>query len=66
MKWFFFISFVGAIICSVLWTALITWAIVTAHFPGSVRKGLALLAPLAFFIWGAREMLRAYKGIGLD
>jgi hypothetical protein len=66
MKWFFLLSFIAAIICSVLWTAFIIWAIVTGHFWGSVRRELTLLAPLVFFMWGAREMFRSFKGIGLD
>jgi len=64
MKWFFLVSFVAAVICSVLWTALIIFAIATSRFRG--KGGIALMVLLVFFIWGAREMYRAFKGVGLD
>jgi len=67
LKWFFLLSFVAAIICSVLWISMVTFLMATARFKGmSVRGLLALLAPLVFFLWGAREMFRAYKGRGID
>ena len=66
MKWFFLVSFVAAVICTVLWTALIIFVIATSRFRGMRMRGLALVAPLVFFIWGAREMFRAFKGLGLD
>jgi hypothetical protein len=46
---------------------MVTFLMATARFKGmSVRGLLALLAPLVFFLWGAREMFRAYKGRGID
>lgn len=65
MRWFFLLSFV-ALICSVLWTALIIFAIATSRLRGMGPEGLLSWGPLVFFIWGAREMSRLFKGIGLD
>ena len=67
MKWFFLLSFVAALICSVLWTTLIIFAIASSRLKWmGIKGGLALAVPLVFFIWGAREMFRSFKGIGLD
>ena len=51
MKWFFLVSFVAALICSVLWTAVIIFAIATSRLRGMGLRGVALMAPLVFFIW---------------
>ena len=66
MKWFFLGSFVAALICSVFWTALIIFAIATSRVTAMGIRGVALVAPLVFFIWGAREMFRSFKGVGID
>ena len=65
MKWFFFASFVAALICSVFWTAVIIFAIATSRVRG-MQRGVALVVPLVFFIWGARAMVRAFRGVGLN
>jgi len=62
LRWFFFVSFVAALLCSVFWTALIIFAIATSRM--SV-EGLALVVPLVLFVWGAREMFRSFKGVRL-
>jgi hypothetical protein len=64
MKWFFFASFIATLVSSGLWASLIVFAIVTRGWRIGMRG--ALVAPLVLFIWGAREMFRAFKGIGLD
>ena len=66
MKWFFFAGFIAALTCSVFWTAVVIFAIVTSKFRGMGLRAVGLLAPLLFFIWGAREMHRAFRGQGLD
>jgi hypothetical protein len=67
MRWFFFTCFVAAVISSVLWTALIVFAFVTRGVLGlGVRGTIRLTVPLAFFVWGAREMFRSFKGIDLN
>lgn len=66
MKWFFFAGFVAALFCSVFWTSVIIFTIVTSRFRGMGLRAVAVLAPLLFFIWGAREMYRAFRGQGLD
>jgi hypothetical protein len=66
MKWFFFMSLVAALISSVLWTALIVFVIATRGVRGIGIRGIVLVAPLVFLVWGAREMFRSFKGIGLD
>jgi hypothetical protein len=66
MRWLFFSGFVAALICSVYWTALIIFSIVTSRLWGMGVRGVALVAPLVFFIWGARQMFQAFQGKGLD
>jgi hypothetical protein len=66
MKWFFLTSFVAGFICAILWTVLLIFVIATSRYKGMGMRGPALVLPLLFFIWGAREMFRAFKGIGLD
>ena len=66
MKCFFFASFVAALLCSAFWAVVIIFAIATSRLRGMGTRSLALLAPLVFFIWGAREMLLSFKGVGLD
>lgn len=64
MKWLFFLSFIAAIICSVIWSALIVFAFVTSRVtPG---KGFLLIGGLMFFVWGAQEMFRSFTGVGLN
>ena len=67
MKWFFLLSFVASLICILLWTGFDIFMIATSRWKGmGIRGPLALLAPLVFFIWGAREMFRSFKGVGLN
>jgi len=66
MEWFFLLSFVAGSICAVLWTGLLIFVISTGRFRGMGLRGPALVAPLIFFIWGAWEMFRSFKGIGLN
>ena len=65
MKWFFLLSFVAGLTCSLLWTGLLIFVIATARYRGMGLRGPALVAPLIFFIWGTRAMFRSFKGIGL-
>jgi len=62
MKWFFLVSFVAALICSVLWTAFI-FAVANSTVRLGVKGGFILVLLLGFFIWGAREMYRALKNV---
>jgi hypothetical protein len=66
MKWFFLVSFVAGSICSMLWTGLLIFMIITSRYKGMGWRGPALVLPLIFFIWGTREMLRAFKGVELN
>jgi hypothetical protein len=61
MKWFFLASFVAALICSVLWTGIIIFEIATSRLWGMGLRGVTVVAPLFFFIWGARETFRFFK-----
>ena len=61
MKWFFLISFCAAIFCSIFWAGVIVFAIVTHRLAAMGGRGIALLAPLPFFIWGARMMFRSLR-----
>ncbi len=64
MKWFFLLSFVAALFCSLFWTGVISFLIATDRFRGMGVRGPALFAPLVFFIWGAREMYKSFQGSG--
>jgi hypothetical protein len=66
MKWFFLVSFVAGLIGSVFMAGLIIFVIATSRFRGMGIRGLALVASLVFLIWAAREMFRAFKGVGVD
>jgi hypothetical protein len=66
MRWFFLMSFVAGSICSTLWTGLLIFVIGTSRYEGMGMRGPALVLPLVFFIWGTREMFRAFKGVGLN
>jgi hypothetical protein len=61
MKWFFLASFVAALIRSVLWTGIIIFEIATSQLWGMGIRAVAGVAPLFFFIWGARETFRFFK-----
>ena len=60
MKWFFLVSFCAAIFCSIFWTALIVFVIATHRLAAMGGRAIALMAPLPFFIWGARQMFRSF------
>jgi hypothetical protein len=66
MKWFFLMSFVAGSICSLLWTGLLIFVIATSRYKGMGMREPALVLPLVFFIWGTREVFRAFKGVGLN
>jgi hypothetical protein len=61
MKWFFLASFVAAIFCSLFWTSLIIFALVTGRLAAAGIRSVAIVAPLLFFIYGARETYGFYK-----
>ncbi len=61
MKWFFFASFIAAILCGICWVGVIAFAVYTTRIWSMGWRGIALLLPLGFFIWGAREMFRSFK-----
>ena len=61
MKWFYLVSFVAALFCSIFWTGVIIFAVATHRLAAMGFRAVAFLAPLPFFIWGALEMLRSYK-----
>jgi hypothetical protein len=61
VKWYFLICLVAALIVVVLWSSIIVFAIL--HHRLTVRNYVGLIAPLAFFLWGAREMYRAWREI---
>jgi hypothetical protein len=61
MKWFFLASFVAALFCSVVWAGVIIFSVATHRLAAMGIRGVAFLAPLPFFIWGAREMFRAFR-----
>ena len=66
MKWFFLLSLIAGSICSMLWTGLLIFVIATSRYKGMGGRGLALVLPLVFFVWGTQEMFRAFKGVGLN
>lgn len=67
MKWFFLVCFVAAIFCMFFWTAVIVFSVVTSRLRDmGLLRGLALFAPLLFFIWGARQMFRGFKTARLN
>jgi hypothetical protein len=61
MRLFFLASFIAAVICSIVWTGIIIFAIATSRFSGMGMRGIALIAPLVFFIWGARQTFGFFK-----
>jgi len=61
VKWFFLASFVASIFCSLVWTALIIFAIATGRLMAAGIRGVAIVAPLLFFIYGARETYGFYR-----
>ena len=61
MKWFFFASFIAAILCGICWVGVIAFAVYTTRIWSMGWRGIALLLPLGFFIRGAREMFRSFK-----
>jgi membrane protein DedA with SNARE-associated domain len=65
MKWFFLLSFIAALICSVLWTALVIFAMASSTVRVGVKSCFVLVLLLGFFIWGAREMDRHFKNVSL-
>jgi hypothetical protein len=65
-KWFFLASFVAATFCSLFWTTLIIFAIVTGRFTALGVRAAALVAPLLFFTYGAREMFDYFKDARRD
>jgi hypothetical protein len=54
MKWFFLASFIAAVFCSISWTGVIISSIATHRFAAVGIRGIYVLIPLLFFIWGAR------------
>jgi len=65
-KWFFLASFIAATFCSLFWTTLIIFAIVTGRFTTLGLRAVALVAPLLLFIYGAREMFSYFKDARRD
>jgi hypothetical protein len=65
-KWFFLASFIAAIFCSLFWTTLIIFVIVTGRFRSLGIRSVVLAAPLLFFIYGAREMFGYFKDARQD
>ena len=64
MKWFFFVSFIAALFCSVFWVGLIVFVVATHRLETMGFRAVVLPAPLLFFIWGALEMFRSFKDAG--
>ena len=64
MKWFFLACFIVAVFCSMFWTGVIIFSIATHRLAAMGIRGVAVLAPLPFFIWGAREMFRSFRDTG--
>jgi hypothetical protein len=64
MKWFFLASFIAAVFCSIFWTVVIIFSIATHRLATMGIRGVAVLAPLPFFIWGAVEMFRSFRDAG--
>jgi hypothetical protein len=66
MKWFFLLSFIAALVCSLLWSAFI-FAVASSTLRGrvGVKGGFVFVLLLGFFIWGAREMYRHFKNVSL-
>jgi hypothetical protein len=63
-KWFFIMCFVAALFCSIFWTGVIIFSIATHRLATMGIRGLAVLAPLLFFIWGAVEMFQSVRNAG--
>jgi len=64
MKWFFLASFIAALFCSIFWTGVIIFSIATHRFAAMGIRGIYVLIPLLFFIWGARETFRFFRDAG--
>jgi hypothetical protein len=64
MKWFFLASFIAALFCSIFWTGVIVFSIATHRLAAMGIRGVYVLAPLLFFIWGARETFRFFRDAG--
>lgn len=65
MRWFFLVSFVAALIICAILTSFLAFALVNDR-PRLSGVVAFVLPQLALFGWAAQEMLRSYKGIGLD
>jgi hypothetical protein len=65
MKWFFLVSFVAALIICAILMSLGIFALVTRGV-GGFKAALFFLPQVVLFGWGAREMFRSYKGVGLN
>jgi hypothetical protein len=50
MKWFFLACFIAALFCSLFWTGVIIFSIATHRLAAMGIRGVAILAPLPFFI----------------
>ncbi len=61
MKWFFLAAFAAALFCSIFWTAVIIHSIATHRLATMGIRAVYVVAPLLFFIWGARETFRYFK-----
>jgi len=66
VKWFFLLCFAAGVVYAIFWTVLLVFVIATARFRGMTWRGPALLIPLVFFVWGAREMFLSFERSGLD
>ncbi len=64
MKWFYLASFIAALICSIFWTVVIIFSIATHRLAAMGIRGVTVLVPLLFFIWGARETFRFFRDAG--
>jgi len=64
MKWFFLSAFIVALFCSIFWTGVIFVSIATHRLAAMGIRGIYVLAPLPFFIWGAKETFRLFKDAG--
>ena len=61
MKWFFLAAFIAALLCSIFWTGVIVHSIATHRLAAMGIRGVYVVAPLLFFIWGARETFRFFR-----
>jgi hypothetical protein len=66
MKWFFLVSFVAALIICCLLTSALIFGIATRGIKWIWIGGIIILPQIVLFIWGAREMFRSFKGVGLN